>query len=759
MASQDSRLCIFCRELEPASSPCPFVQRSQAEGNESGLSEPEVQFNELCPLSVDDEKLLRQLQDKLSSLCKRCADYNPLKAFELAEPLPSGLLPLDDDGFRQYIDRIKAYELDLGELGSLGLSASCPFCRLIYRIMPTKGIRPDTTGMKLIPYRAYVRHTGWEYLPEKTRAQSAIFLGLRHLSHIVHGIQVPLLFSDDEPGVRSPEMTGPAICLATEDTFPGRQEYNGRLVEPYVDFEFTKNGLDVCWNNHKEYCISTRPKELFTTKMIDVLERKVVPYPEGCEYVALSYTWGGVMPEEGALDKRTLPQTIEDSITVTKKLGKRYLWVDALCVNQNPWETLSVQEQAEKTQQLAMMDLIYQCAAVTLIALSGQNSNAGLCGVARPREMQLQETINGRKLFTIPAIVEDEIAASAWDTRAWTFQEGMLSKRSLFFSDKQLGISCQRFGAPDAYDPSCYGHLSNRPMDSFRQLMNGFNLVDSTNVSVTNPQRILLYAGLIMDYTRRQMSWPSDSLNACLGLLSALQRRLFPLGFEWGLPLREVPLTLGWSHDWQFPEPKKLHGDGDSSPPWDIARPQRREGFPSWSWCGWEGHVTFGQTSLQDGSLMSAGKGRGGRDVTSDMVPEFIGCKGKRLTVEGYVCKFYIRTEPFSEVFLTKPETDGEESLGIVSERNFPHPYTLKTGEYECLVLERLRHMHTQGHGQERKFVKDTVYMIVLDWVHVTSQDGSMREEVVAERRTFVTVQSDVEFEKFKPVKRMVHLE
>ncbi|KAK3500366.1 heterokaryon incompatibility protein-domain-containing protein [Neurospora hispaniola] len=743
MASSDFRLCIFCRKLEPASTPCP-KQKSRDSAKESDHFGPEEQFNQLCPLSAHDEKLLKQLQDKPSSLCKRCADYNPLKVFELSEPLPSGLIPEDSDKFRDYFVRLKPYELDLGELGSLTLQASCPFCRLVYRIMPTEAIRPDTKGMRLTPYPAYVRHAGWQYLAEETRTKSAIFLGLRHLSHMIHDLQVPLLFSDNEPGVQSSEMTGPAICLATEDTCHDRKQYNGRLIEPFVDFGFARNGLDVCWKNHKEYCISTKPKELFTTKMIDVLERKVVPYPEGCEYVALSYTWGGIMPEEGALEKKTLPQTIEDSITVTKKLGKRYLWVDALCINQKPWDTLSVQEKAEKTQQLAMMDLIYQCATVTLVALSGQNSNAGLCGVSRKREMQLHEIINGRTLFTIPAVVEDEMAASAWDTRAWTFQEGMLSKRSLFFSDKQLGISCQRFGAPDAYDPSCYEHLSDRPMDFFRQLMNGFNLTD-TDISVTDPQRILLYTGLIIDYTSRQMSWPSDSLNACLGLLSALQRHLFPSGFEWGLPLRQFPLTLGWSHDWSFPKPERLHKD---SPPWDIARPQRREGFPSWSWCGWEGHVTFDQTSLLDGSLVTAGKGRRGRDVKSDMVPEFVGCEGKKLTINGYVCNFYIRTEPFSEAFLKKPENEDEQPFGIVSERNFPHPYTLKTGEYECLVVERLRHT------QDEEFVKDTVYMIVLDWV--ISQDG--RGEV-AERRTFVTVQSDVEFEKVKPVRRVVHLE
>ena len=144
------------------------------------------------------------------------------------------------------------------------------------------------------------------------------------------------------------------------------------------------------------------------------------------------------------------------------------------------------------------------------------------------------------------------------------------------------------------------------------------------------------------------------------------------------------------------------------------------------------------------------GRGRGGREVKSDMVPEFVRCEGKRLVVEGYVCKFYIRTEPFSEAFLRKPERDeeGEEPVGIVSERNFPHPYTLKTGEYEGLVIERLRHT------QEGRFVKDTVYLIVLDWVEREGRGGE-----VAERRTFITVQSDVEFERFGPVKRVVCLE
>lgn len=53
----------------------------------------------------------------------------------------------------------------------------------------------------------------------------------------------------------------------------------------------------------------------------------MVHCPAYCDYVALSYVWGGVQPTEKALETHNLPQMIEDAITVTIGLGKQYLWV------------------------------------------------------------------------------------------------------------------------------------------------------------------------------------------------------------------------------------------------------------------------------------------------------------------------------------------------------------------------------------------------------------------------------------------------
>ena len=62
-------------------------------------------------------------------------------------------------------------------------------------------------------------------------------------------------------------------------------------------------------------------------------------------YVALSYCWGGdqmaktvksrVTDYEKDIPLHTLPQTIQDAIVVTRGIGLRYLWVDAMCIIQD----------------------------------------------------------------------------------------------------------------------------------------------------------------------------------------------------------------------------------------------------------------------------------------------------------------------------------------------------------------------------------------------------------------------------------------
>jgi hypothetical protein len=102
---------------------------------------------------------------------------------------------------------------------------------------------------------------------------------------------------------------------------------NARPLNSILDLSILKKLLQNCEQKHGDYCRTKKPPELLTARMIDVERREVVPCPPDCDYLALSYVWGGVQPVAGALENRHLPQTIEDAITVTKALGRRYLWV------------------------------------------------------------------------------------------------------------------------------------------------------------------------------------------------------------------------------------------------------------------------------------------------------------------------------------------------------------------------------------------------------------------------------------------------
>jgi hypothetical protein len=70
-------------------------------------------------------------------------------------------------------------------------------------------------------------------------------------------------------------------------------------------------------------------------------------------YVALSYVWGSTSdtPMQSTMLPKVLPSTIADAITVTKKLGYDYIWIDRYCINQK--------DKQEAAEQVGKMDLIY----------------------------------------------------------------------------------------------------------------------------------------------------------------------------------------------------------------------------------------------------------------------------------------------------------------------------------------------------------------------------------------------------------------
>ncbi|KAF2733324.1 hypothetical protein EJ04DRAFT_439320, partial [Polyplosphaeria fusca] len=130
--------------------------------------------------------------------------------------------------------------------------------------------------------------------------------------------------------------------------------------------------------------------------------------------------------------------SIDDAMALARLLGYGYLWNDALCIIQdvNP---------EEKAPHLNNMKAIYSCANLTVAAAAGAHADYGLPGISIPRQNhQYYEMVDGLRLATMfPSFGALENSSRLlWNTRGWTFQEKLLSKRLLLFTDSQVYFKC-----------------------------------------------------------------------------------------------------------------------------------------------------------------------------------------------------------------------------------------------------------------------------------------------------------------------------
>ncbi|KAF2472600.1 HET-domain-containing protein, partial [Lindgomyces ingoldianus] len=186
-------------------------------------------------------------------------------------------------------------------------------------------------------------------------------------------------------------------------------------------------------------CKPARPAGLEAIRVIDVYERTVQPLPMNDEYLALSYVWGKSeqpkVSEFGSLPG-ALPLTIEHAMIVVRSLGHRYLWVDSVCIDQS--------NAVDKHEQILLMGRIYRGAYSTIIALGGATANSGIHGVEQQpkRTPQIEAHFGEHRLVSKHPSLEEELKRSVWMTRAWTYQEGLMSSRCIVFTEHQVHFVC-----------------------------------------------------------------------------------------------------------------------------------------------------------------------------------------------------------------------------------------------------------------------------------------------------------------------------
>ncbi|KAK4204775.1 heterokaryon incompatibility protein-domain-containing protein [Triangularia verruculosa] len=344
-----------------------------------------------------------------------------------------------------------------------------------------------------------------------------------------------------------------------------------------IDIDRLSNWIEGCARDHQ--CISKTNTDAFNfeecypglkfLRYIDVNNACLIQSCDTVDYIALSYVWGSIsnfrltkanlkiflQPAAISAAWNLLPATIRDAITLTRKLGKRYLWIDSLCLVQN--------DPMDLEPGIAVMDQVYERAWITIIAASGHDANAGLPGVDsgsrqdRRAASQVKPGIFLGKLIATDLLLEE----SAYHTRAWTLQEHVLSRRTLYFFQEHTVFRCHA----SEYRERCCDHslittVQNHDHGTHRSMELG--------KAGSKFDVIKTYMDLIEGYTSRTLTLDSDVLRAIAGVI---RRVSVSSGYQvlQGLPRRELDIFLLF-------EGKSL---------------SRREGFPSYSWAGWRGKV------------------------------------------------------------------------------------------------------------------------------------------------------------------------
>ncbi|KAF2191982.1 hypothetical protein K469DRAFT_538937, partial [Zopfia rhizophila CBS 207.26] len=192
--------------------------------------------------------------------------------------------------------------------------------------------------------------------------------------------------------------------------------------------------------HHHSRCNQSSTEFPINARAIDCETRTIVPLTEEWNYIALSYVLGKQSlhmneSEQVSIDKETtlpspLPITIEDAITNHLALNFRSLWVDHYCIAQHHFE--------DKMHQVRQMANIYDQCRHDLFGSTWwqlKPNHASHLHLSNHKGLQYQCDLH-------LVDFKEHLRKSVWGTRGWTYREGILSRRCLFFMGEQVYLVC-----------------------------------------------------------------------------------------------------------------------------------------------------------------------------------------------------------------------------------------------------------------------------------------------------------------------------
>ncbi|KAH8890010.1 HET-domain-containing protein [Thozetella sp. PMI_491] len=359
-----------------------------------------------------------------------------------------------------------------------------------------------------------------------------------------------------------------------------------------------------CTSKH-DHCIKGERNNAMPTRVIDVgtigkpeVKLYVPSNQERGAYVALSHCWGGDIPSKllesnlaayqqplpGGFPLDQLPQNFLDAIRLTRELGFRFVWIDALCIIQD-----SV---ADWQREASRMTAAYSSAALTISILDAKASTEGFLGPRGTGQAIISSELAISKELRTPA---EALVVCPLSHRGWCMQERLLSPALLHIGYDQMywecwtGV-CSETGGPASFT-AAVGHCPARRGQS---------------VALFNKLRPRVFGGigqsssedwyhLVEEFTSRKLTMVTDKLPAVAGAARYLRNMGLGRGkYLAGLWEDDLMRACFWSARVVYPFSSRQPGYDECE---SLSRPADTNTLmsriPTWSWASVDGPVEF----------------------------------------------------------------------------------------------------------------------------------------------------------------------
>ena len=317
-----------------------------------------------------------------------------------------------------------------------------------------------------------------------------------------------------------------------------------------------------------------RPRLILTAT--DQLKKHVVHGQT--KYLTLSHCWGnsvGFKLTYSTIDTlrsgvpvQGLTKTFKDAISITRRLGYRYIWIDSLCIIQDSTE--------DWFEQAAVMASIYQNSTATIAALGAADGNAGCFCVRDPLMLQacrLSSRESGDALY-VSSCAEVDLERTLSDAplhkRAWVLQERLLSPRTLNFGSSLIW-ECRQLNETDSSP-----EVDHLPFQLKKLLF--YHLPGRSDINTQDLEKLEIFGNiwrsLVMTYTQSLLTYNSDKLIAISGIIQEIHDRTGLQNYV-GLWEPFVLKELLWAASYET----------------GIFHKTRRA--PTWSWAAVDAAVTY----------------------------------------------------------------------------------------------------------------------------------------------------------------------